>query len=181
MQFHLRQKASILITLTALFFFMVSPIAAQSQSNGAGESRSEGQGQPQAQPGFQSGQENAPSFEDSELQKFAEVMKKIQAVQTESNQEIESAFSDSSMSKQRFNSLYQARKSENKQKAADETTAETKEFNKLAKQIQTIQQKSQKQMVETVRNNDMTVQKFNQIVKAMRSNPELGQRIQQMM
>lgn len=179
MHFQLTKKGFFLITLTLLFFFLLSPLVAQSQGSDSGQGQS--QGQPQAQPGLPSGQENAPSFEDSELQKFAEVMKKIQTVQTESNQEIESAFSESSMSKQRFNSLYQARQSEDKQKAADETTAETKEFNKLAKQIQTIQQKSQKQMVETVRNNDMTVQKFNQIVKAMRSNPELGQRIQQMM
>ncbi|MFW5715195.1 MAG: DUF4168 domain-containing protein, partial [bacterium] len=137
--------------------------------------------QPQGQSDLQSGQENAPSFEDSELEKFAQVMKKIQSMQTESNQEIESAFSDSSMSKQRFNTLYQARQSGSEQKAEDETSAETKEFNKLSKQIQTIQQNSQKKMVETVRKNDMTVQKFNQIVKAMRSNPELGERVQEMM
>ncbi len=162
MHFQLTKKGFFLITLTALFFFLIAPLSAQSEGSG-------------------SGQGNAPSFEDSELQKFAQVMEEIQSVQTESNQKIESAFSDSSLSKQRFNTLYQARKSGNQQKAEDETSSETKEFNKLAKQIQTIQQSSQKQMVETVRNNDMTVQKFNQIVKAMRSNPELGQRVQEMM
>ncbi len=179
MHFQLTKKGFFLITLTALFFFLLSPLAAQSQGSGSGQGQP--QGQTQSQPGLQSGQQNSPSFEDSELQKFAQVMKKIQTVQTESNQKIESAFSESSMSKQRFNTLYKARKSGSQQKAEDESSAETKEFNKLAKQIQTIQQNSQKQMVETVRNNDMTVQKFNQIVKAMRSNPELGQRIQQMM
>ena len=175
MHFQLTKKGFFLITLTALFFFLLSPLAAQSQSSGSGQSQQQGQ------PGLQSGQENVPSFEDSELEKFAQVMQKIQTVQTESNQKIESAFSESSLSKQRFNTLYQARKSGNQQKAEDESSAETKEFNKLAKQIQTIQQSSQKQMVETVRNNDMTVQKFNQIVKAMRSNPELGQKVQEMM
>ncbi len=179
MQFHLSKKGFYLITLTALFFILISPIAAQSQ--GSASDQGQPQGQPQAQPGLQSSQQDAPSFQDAELEKFAQVMQEIQTVQTESNQKIENAFSESSMSKQRFNTLYQTRKSGNQQKAEGETSAETKEFNKLAKQIQTIQQNSQKQMVETVRSNDMTVQKFNQIVKAMRSNPELGQRIQQMM
>jgi cell fate (sporulation/competence/biofilm development) regulator YlbF (YheA/YmcA/DUF963 family) len=94
---------------------------------------------------------------------------------------MESAFSDSSMSKERFNTLYSARQNQGTQKADNETDTETEEFNAIAQKIQSIQQSSQKEMVETVRENDMTVKKFNAIVKAMRSNPELGQRIQQLM
>jgi phosphoglycerate-specific signal transduction histidine kinase len=124
---------------------------------------------------------DSPSFEDAELQKFAKVMKKIQTVQNESTKKIETAFSESSMSKQRFNKLYSARKNGSNQKAKNETKAETEEFKKLATQIQSIQQSNQKKMVDIVRKNDMTVQKFNQIVKAMRSNPNLGKKIQQMM
>jgi len=177
MQFNVTKTRVFLITLTALFFLLISPLSAQSQGSS--------QGQTEAQPGIQPGQENAPSFEETDLKKFVQVMQEIQTVQTESNEDIESAFSESPMSKQRFNTLYQARQGgqngQNGQKAEDETEAETKQFNKLAKEIQTIQKESQEEMVETVRDNDMTVQKFNQIVKAMRSNPELGQRIQQMM
>ncbi|MFO7730313.1 MAG: DUF4168 domain-containing protein [Spirochaetia bacterium] len=170
MLFNFIRKGSVLITIAALLTLVVVPVVAQSDSTGQS-----GNQLPQGQ------SENSPSFEEQELEKFADVMEEIQEVQTESNQEMESAFSDSSMSKERFNTLYSARQNQGAQKAEDETDAETEEFNALAKKIQSIQQDSQKEMVETVRENDMTVEKFNEIVKAMRANPELGQRIQQLM
>lgn len=170
MLFNFMRKGSAFISIAALLTLVVLPVAAQSGSTGQS-----GNQLPQGQP------DNSPTFEDQELEKFADVMEEIQEVQTESNQKMESAFSDSSMSKERFNTLYSARQNQSTQKAEDETDAETEEFNALAKKIQSIQQDSQKEMVETVRENDMTVQKFNEIVKAMRANPELGQRIQQLM
>jgi len=170
MLFNFIRKGSAFISIAALLTLVILPVAAQSGSTGQSGSQ------------VQQGQsEKSPAFEDKELEKFAEVMEEIQGVQTESNQKMESAFSDSSMSKERFNTLYSARQNQGKQKADNETDAETEEFNTLAQKIQSIQQSSQKKMVETVRENDMTVQKFNAIVKAMRSNPELGQRIQQLM
>ena len=170
MLFNFIRKGSAFISIAALLTLVILPVAAQSGSTGQSGSQ------------LQQGQsEKSPAFEDQELEKFAEVMEEIQEVQTESNQKMESAFSDSSISKERFNTLYSARQNQGKQKADNETDAETEEFNTLAQKIQSIQQSSQKKMVETVRENDMTVQKFNAIVKAMRSNPELGQRIQQLM
>ncbi|MCF7914061.1 MAG: DUF4168 domain-containing protein [Spirochaetaceae bacterium] len=170
MLFNFIRKGSAFISIAALLTLAILPVAAQSGNTGQSGSQ------------LQQGQsENSPAFEDQELEKFADVMEEIQAVQTESNQKMESAFSGSSMSKERFNTLYSARQKQGKQKADNETDAETEEFNALAQKIQSIQQSSQKKMVETVRANDMTVQKFNAIVKAMRSNPELGQRIQQLM
>ena len=170
MLFNFIRKGSAFMSIAALLTLVILPVAAQSGSTGQSGSQLQ-----------QSQSKNAPSFEDQELEKFAEVMEEIQEVQTESNQQIESAFTDSSLSKERFNTLYSARQNQGAQKADGETDAETEEFNALAQKIQTIQQSSQKEMVETVRENDMTVQKFNEIVKAMRSNPELGQRIQQLM
>lgn len=156
---HLIKKGAPVAILAVLFLIFIVPLTAQSKDNGS----------------------DTPSFKESELKKFARVMEDVQTVQTDSNQKIEDAFSDSSMSKERFNTLYSARQNEDKQKAEDESKEETQEFNELAKQIQTIQQESQKEMVEKVREHEMTVQKFNQIVQAMRQNPELGQRIQQLM
>ena len=156
---HLIKKGAPVAILAVLFLIFIVPLTAQSNDNAS----------------------DTTSFKDSELKKFARVMEDVQTVQTDSNQKIEDAFSDSSMSKERFNTLYSARQNENKQKADDGSKEETQEFNDLAKQIQTIQQESQKEMVEKVREHDMTVQKFNQIVQAMRQNPELGRQIQQLM
>lgn len=153
-----------LMVFAAFLLFLVLPLSAQQDNSG------------------QSAQtENSSSFKQAELKKFAQVMKQVQAIQVESNQKIESAFSDSSMSKERFESIYSSRQQGKQETAKNETESETKEFQKLAQQIQTIQQNGQKEMVETVRENDMTVQKFNEIVKAIRTNPQLGERIQQLM
>jgi hypothetical protein len=159
--------------LVALLFLGSVGVVAQT---GAGNESADNQA-----PEAQSSQQQTNDFSDKELKKFAQVMKNIQKIQKESNKEVESAFSESSLSKKRFNELYSARQQGGKKKADNETEAETKAFNKLSKKIRTIQQSNQKKMIAIVQEHDMTVKKFNTIVKALRSNPELSKRVRQFM
>ena len=167
MLFQQIRKKKVLMLITVLVFLLSTSVAAQTGTGNSPDSTGQAT--------------QSQQFKDEELKTFANVMKRIQKVQSESNQEIESAFEDSSMSKQRFNKLFAARKNQNKQKADDETQSETKEFNKLAKQIQTIQKDSQKKMIQMVRDRGLTIERFNTIVKAIRANPEVGKRVKQFM
>ncbi len=163
-----RTKKVLLLFLTCFFLLSVS-VSAQMNSEDDG-------------PRFQEQQQKkADQFNDEELKTFVRAMNDIQEVQMASNEKIKDAFSDSSMSEERFSSIYSARQQGESKKAEGETEVETEEFNELVNQIQTIQQDSQQKMVKIVREKGMTVEKFNSIVKALQSNPQLGERIQQFM
>lgn len=163
-----RTKKVLTLFLTCFFLLSVS-VSAQMDSEDEGPRFEEQQ------------QKKADQFNDEELKKFVQAMNDIQEVQMASNNKIKNAFSDSSMSEERFSSIYSARRQGGSTKAEGETETETEEFNELVDQIQTIQQDSQQKMVEIVREKGMTVEKFNAIVKALQSDPQLGERIQQFM
>jgi hypothetical protein len=165
-------KKTLMIFFVLVFAAAAAPLFAQNQQQGEGSSQG---------PTMQQPQQSDIEVGDEELKKFAEAMKSIQKIQKDSNKKIEDAFSDSSMSKKRFNELYRARQSQGQNKAKDETEKETSEYKKMVKQIREIQSASQQKMLKAVKNHDITVQRFNKLVKAIRTDQELSKRLQQYM
>jgi opacity protein-like surface antigen len=165
-------------TIAVLFVLTLSvaaaPLWAQNQSQGEGAQQSQG-------PTLQQQSQSNIEVKDAELKKFAQAMKKIQQIQKDSNKQIEKAFSGSSMSKKRFNELYRARQKQGQSKAEGETSKETKEYKKMVEKIKTIQSDSQQQMMKAVKDQGITVQRFNKIVRAMRQDQELSKRLQEYM
>jgi uncharacterized protein YdeI (BOF family) len=162
------------ILFALVFALAAAPVFAQNQGQNQGSDQSQG-------PTMQPQQQSDIEVDEAELKKFAKAMQEIQQIQQDSNKKIEKAFSDSSMSKKRFNELYQARQSQGKSKAEGETDKETTEYKAMVKQIKAIQSTSQQKMVKAVKNHDLSVQRFNQLVKAIRTDQQLSKRVQQYM
>ncbi len=157
----------VLATLFALAIaFAAVPLFAQTNGN---------QQAPSAQ------QQTDIEVSDAELKKFVKAMKAIQEIQRSSQEKIEKAFSDSSMSKERFNELYKAKQQQGKEKAEGETEQETQAYNNIMEQIKTIRSSDQEKMMTVLEDNGISVERFNKIAQAMRSDQELAQRIQQYM
>ena len=157
----------VLATLFALVIaFAAVPLFAQADSN---------QQAPSAQ------QQSNIEVSDAELKKFVSAMKAIQEIQRSSQEKIEKAFSDSSLSKKRFNELYKAKQQQGQDKAEGETEQETKAYNNIMEQIKTIRSSDQEKMMQALKDNSISVERFNKIAQAMRSDQELAKRIQEYM
>lgn len=117
---------------------------------------------------------------DKELVRYAEVVLEIQQIQSEYGKEAQSAISDSSLSEERFDEIYQAAQ-EGSEGAEKQTEKETEEFNKILGKMQNLQQKANEKMVTLVKDNGFTVDRFNEITRAYRSSTELQERLQELL
>lgn len=119
----------------------------------------------------------AVEVRDSELEQFADALEEVHTIQQDMAAETEELVADSSMDQERFQQLLQA--SQGGAQAGDAPSeAEQQEFTELVQAIQTIQQESNEAMVTAVEEQDMDVQRYNQIAQALQQDQELMQRLQ---
>ncbi len=130
--------------------------------------------QPQNQP--------APQAEVSqeELQKFANAVKKLQPLQKEALSQITQVIQQQKLSEKRFGEIYQARQNPQAQPTPKISPEENKRFEQANAKIEQIQQATQSRMEQTVRSEGLEIPQFNRIFAAIRQNPALMQKIQQM-
>ena len=155
---------------------MIAAQSGQNQGSGQGTGRERGAA-PQALP--QGGKE--VDVEEAELEKFANVMKEMQKIQSSYGEDVKSAISDSSLSEKRFREIYGASQQGQNEKAEGQTDAETRQYKKLMTRIGKIQKQANEEMVQIVKDSGFTVKRFNSIRMALRTDPELGKRLKQHM
>lgn len=126
--------------------------------------------------------QQAPQGEISqeELQKFANAVKKLQPIQQEADTQITQAIQQQNLSQKRFGEIYQARRNPQAKPTTAITPEETKKFDQVGAKIQDIEQATQSKMERAVRDEGLDIQRFNQIFAAIRQNPALLQKVQQM-
>jgi hypothetical protein len=155
-----------MVVISALLLLTAPLALAQSSGSGSGQ----GQSGP--------GSGNA-SVSDSELESFVAALQDVQSIRQSMAQETQQAVSDSELSQQRFEELYRSEQGGSEPgEAATET--ESQQFDQLMSQIQQIQQQSNQEMVQAVKDEGLTVSRFNQIAQAIQQNPELQQEFRQM-
>jgi len=130
--------------------------------------------QPRTQP--------APQTEVSQqdLQRFANAVKKLQPIQQQAETQIMQIIQQQKLSEQRFGEIYQSRQNPKAKPTTAITPEENKRFDQAAVKIQELQKTTQSRMEKAVREEGLEIPRFNQIFLAIRSNPALLQKVQQM-
>ncbi|SHJ19638.1 protein of unknown function [Tangfeifania diversioriginum] len=114
---------------------------------------------------------------DGEINQFASVFVELQSMNQGVQQEMMSAVADEGIEVQRFNEIMQAQQDPNQEVDASED--ELQNFAKASQAVEQIQAKVQKEMEKVITENDLTVQRYQQIMMAVRTDTELQQRLQQ--
>ncbi len=124
-------------------------------------------------------QQETPSVSDRELETFSDTFTEIQDIQKDLNNEIDKLVDKSEFSNDRFNQLFSAYVNNNKEQLDQLSDNEQQALSKLIEEINSLQQEQQQTMIETVQDNGLTVEEFNNIVAAIQHDPELQQRFQE--
>jgi hypothetical protein len=150
----------------AVLALLAVPTAFAQSSGGTGSDQGPGSGQ-------------APEVSGQELESFASALQDVQSIRQSMAQETQKTVQDSDMDQQRFEELYRSKQGGSEPSEAP-TDAENQQFNAIMSEIQQIQKESNQQMVQAVKEEGLTVSRFNQIAQAIQRNPDLQQQFQQM-
>ena len=126
------------------------------------------------------GMSPSAAISQAELQKFANAVKKLQPIQQSAQREVTQVIQQQGMSEKRFDEIYQARQNPQTQPAATVTSEETKKFEQTTAKLQEIQQVTEAKMLQVVREESLEAQRFNQIFAAVRQNPTLLRKVQEL-
>jgi hypothetical protein len=137
----------------------------------AGSAVAQGQQMQSAQP---------DTITDEELEKVAAISSEAREVQMESRQklqqEVEASLADKEMDMQRFQQIMMSRQNPQTADSVNVTKQEEATIKEIQPRLMKIQQKSQKQMMGIMQENDMNMQRFRQVMQAIQSDKELQQR-----
>lgn len=146
------------VALALGFFLMAGAAFAQGQ-----------QMQQQAQP---------DSISDAELEKFAAVTSEVQRIQQESQKKVQSILADTDLDMQRFQKIMMSRQNPQLADSVEVTEKEQKIIEEVKPKLMKMQQSSRKEMMGAMQENGLNPQRFQAIMKAVQSNPEVMKRFQ---
>jgi len=112
---------------------------------------------------------------DKEMTQFVSVMKQMQAINQESQQEMITEINNAGLEVQRFNDLYRAQQTPGQE--TDATEEEMKNFETAMKEIDKVQQKSQKKIDAEVEKSGLTLERYDEINLIVQNDPEMQQKI----
>ncbi len=115
-----------------------------------------------------------------ELQKFARTLKQLIVIEQGVNQQISQAVSQSGLSEQRFTEIYQARNNPPSQPKTAISSQEKQKFDRTFTKLGEIQQQGQSKMQQIVKKEGIEPARFQQIMAAVKQDPALKQKVQQM-
>ncbi|MCH4823618.1 DUF4168 domain-containing protein [Gramella lutea] len=113
---------------------------------------------------------------DAELAQFAEVYQQMRMMNQEVQQEMMTVVQNGDFELQRFNEIHQAKMDPNKE--IETTAEEDKKYQAVVTEIEEIQPKYQKKMEEVITESDLSMERYQQMAMALRSDVELQQRLQ---
>lgn len=116
---------------------------------------------------------------DAELTEFAQIFQQVRVVNQEAQQEMIEVVQNEDFELQRFNEIHQAKM--NPQKEAELTKEEEKRYALVVAELESIQPKFQEKMESIISESDLSMERYQQLAMALRSNPELQKRLQEMM
>lgn len=122
----------------------------------------------------------ADSITDAELEKFAAVTNESQKVQQEMRNEVDSMLSEQNMEMERFQEIMMSKRNPQMADSVEVTEEEETKMEAIQPKLMEVQQKSQQMMVSIIQDNDLQPQRFQQIMQAVRTNPEVMKRFQEL-
>ncbi len=117
--------------------------------------------------------------DDADLQRFATTMKQLQGIQKQAQEAMVQAVEEQGLTVERFNEIAQSRQNL-EQAPVDVSAEEAQTFQNAIAQIGQIRDEAQGSMETAVQQEGLDVEKFNGIAQAIQTNPELQQKVIQM-
>jgi cell division protein FtsX len=115
-------------------------------------------------------------IDNTELKKFSVALHDVDKIAATFRGVVHTRISKSPLSQKRFFQIYNAQRS-GKNPTPKVTGKESKEYKSLAQELNNLQRSSQQSMVKKVKEDGFTVARFNQIIKALHSDPSLVKRL----
>ncbi|WP_127845086.1 DUF4168 domain-containing protein [Psychroflexus aestuariivivens] len=116
---------------------------------------------------------------DAELEKFANAYLVLQQENQKIQQEMVSAIEEEGLTATRFNEIYQAKNNPNSE--PDLTEKEAMQHKAAMEQIEKIQANNQAKMEKKIKEEGMTIERYQEIGAKLQQSPELQQKLQAMM
>lgn len=116
---------------------------------------------------------------DAELTQFAEVFQKMRMMNQEVQKEMMAVVENEELELQRFNEIHQANMDPNKE--IQTTEEEDQKYKAVVAEFEVIQPEFQKKMEEVITESDLSMERYQQLAMALRSDAELQQRLQAIM
>lgn len=123
-------------------------------------------------------QEQISDISEAELQQFMTVSQQIQTINQEVQQEMAKVVQDEELGVQRFNEIQRAQM--NPEQQVDATNEEMKKYEKSVQQFKEIQVDAQQRMEKKISDEGLTVERYQEIVKAIQSDPEVQNQFREM-
>lgn len=112
-----------------------------------------------------------------ELQQFAQAIKQLKRVEMEMQQKMVEALKDERLSPQRFQEIGQRQDDPNASITADISAKDQQQFDKALAKIKQIQQDAVPKQNRAVALQGLTLERFNQIGRAIEQNPTLKRQL----
>lgn len=115
---------------------------------------------------------------DQELTNFANAFTDIQMVNQNAQTEMVKVIEDTGMQIETFNVLYQANQSPTPVEPEGVSKEDTEKFETIVAKIEQMQPKFQKQMEDAISENDLSVERYQQMMAMLQTDEELQQKLQ---
>lgn len=116
-----------------------------------------------------------------ELQKFVNSVKQLQLTYHQFQTSMVQAVEEEGLTQERFTEIYLAQQNSAAQPETEITQKEKQDFEKAFAKVEQIQLENQSQMKQIVEQEDLEVQRFNQIFAATLQDSTLQQQVRQML
>ncbi len=118
------------------------------------------------------------SITEEELEQFAQVSQESQKVQEEMRNQVDSLLDEKDMEMERFRQIMMSQRNPQSADSADITEEEQATMEEIQPQLMQMQQQAQQEMVTIIQDNGLEPQRFQQLMQAVRTNPEVMKRFQ---
>ncbi len=118
---------------------------------------------------------------ETELTNFANAYTEIQMVNEKAQTEMVKVIENSGMEIETFNVMYQASQNPNAPMPAEVSEADNKKYDEVVVEIEKMQPVFQKEMENAIADNNLTVERYQQVVTMLQTDPELQQKLQSKM
>ncbi len=116
---------------------------------------------------------------DAELTEFAEIFQQMRMMNQEVQKEMMAVVKNEKMTLERFNEIHQA--SLDPQEEVKTTQEEEEKYNAVISEIEEIQPKYQEKMQNIITASNLSIERYQQLAMALRSNTGLQQRLQEIL
>ncbi|ACK69116.1 hypothetical protein PCC7424_0657 [Gloeothece citriformis PCC 7424] len=126
-------------------------------------------------------QASGQNISNKELQQFAQIIQKVYTVEQETTEKMVVTIQEEGMSIDRFNDIVKWKKNSQESPNPSVSDAEMQTFDKLVTKIAQLQEQADTKIKEIFTSQELQIDRFNQILEAVRQDPSLQSQVQQIL